>query len=259
MSAVIVNCISIIIGSIVGLLFSKKMSDESLNVIQTAAAAVTIVLGLQMAFQYQSIVYLTLSMIIGGLLGTWWNIDGRILQFGAFLQKLVQCKQVGKAAKTGTSSEVLEHDGATGGPEHDKNFAYAFLNASVLFCVGAMSILGSFKAAIEKDNTLIFTKSILDGFMAISFTVAMGIGTVFSCLAVLVYQGALVLLASFLQPYVSDAMIAELTGCGGVMIVMIGINLLGLRNIKTANYLPALLLEIVFVAAAPFVKTLLGM
>ena len=213
MIAVLVNCISIIAGSIVGLLFSKKMSGESSSVIQTAAGAVTVVLGLQMAFRYQSIVYLTLSMILGGLLGTWWNIDGRILQFGAFLQKLVSRtssvkhdathigesmqpdnaleRTVAHAGKADTSSEALEPVSADSSLARGKNFAYAFLNASVLFCVGAMSILGSFKAAIEKDYTLIFTKSILDGFMAISFTAAMGIGTVFSCITVLIYQGGL--------------------------------------------------------------------
>ena len=126
-------------------------------------------------------------------------------------------------------------------------YLHHILPASVLFCVGAMSIVGSFKAGVEKDYSIIFTKSILDGFMAISFAGAMGIGTAFSAIIVFLYQGALTLLSVVIQPYVSQVLIEELTAAGGAMIVMIGINLLNLKKIKTANFLPAFILEILFV------------
>ena len=93
--------------------------------------------------------------------------------------------------------------------------------------------------------------------MAISFTAAMGIGTVFSVLIILIYQGALTLLSSFLQPYVSDLLLSEISACGGAIIIMIGINLLGLKKIKTANFLPALVIEILFVLLVPLVKNLI--
>ena len=240
MIAVLVNCIAVIAGSFIGLLFSKKFTDELSDMIQTAAGVVTVVIGIQMAFKYDSIVYLTLSLIIGGMLGYLINIDGAILKLGSKLEKLTRRK----------SSEITQEDSR-------KNFSYAFLNASVLFCVGAMSIVGSFKAGVEKDYTIIFTKSILDGFMAISFTAAMGIGTVFSVLIILIYQGALTLLSSFLQPYVSDLLLSEISACGGAIIIMIGINLLGLKKIKTANFLPALVIEILFVLLVPLVKNLI--
>ena len=130
------------------------------------------------------------------------------------------------------------------------------MNASVLFCVGAMSIVGSFKAGVEHDYTIIFTKSILDGFMAISFAAAMGIGTMFSIIFILIYQGGLTLLSGVLQPYVSELLINELSAVGGAIIIMIGVNLLGLKKIKTANYLPALVIEILFVVLVPLVKGL---
>ena len=117
-----------------------------------------------------------------------------------------------------------------------------------------MSIVGSFKAGVEKDYSIIFTKSILDGFMAISFAASMGLGTAFSALVILVYQGALTLLSMWLQPYVSEEMIAELTGCGGCMIIMIGLNLIGLTKIKTANFLPALILTVIFVLVKSFLN-----
>lgn len=234
MLAVFVNCGAVILGSIIGLLFAKKFTEELSDMIQTACGVITLVLGLQMAFKYNSIVYLALSLILGAIVGYALNIDGAILKLGSKLEKLTR-----KGDDSGSS-----------------NFAYAFLNSSVLFCVGAMSIVGSFEAGVNHDYTTIFTKSILDGFMAISFTAAMGIGTVFSVIAIFLYQGALTLLSEFLQPYVSDLLIQELSACGGALIIMIAINLLGLKKIKTANFLPALVFEILFVTLVPLVLKL---
>lgn len=236
MLAVFVNCGTVILGSIIGLLFAKKFTEELSDMIQTACGVITLVLGMQMAFKYDNIVYLALSLILGAIVGYALDIDGAILRLGKKLEKLTK-------KDSGVSSP-------------NSNFAYAFLNSSVLFCVGAMSIVGSFEAGVNHNYTTIFTKSILDGFMAISFTAAMGIGTVFSIISIFVYQGALTLLSSFLQPYVSDLLIQELSACGGAIIIMIGINLLGLKKIKTANFLPALVFEILFVVCIPLIKNL---
>lgn len=241
MLAVFVNCSAVILGSIVGILFAKKFTDELSDMIQTACGVFTMMLGLQMAFKYSSIVFLALSLIIGAIIGYALDIDGAILKLGKKLEKLTSKKS---------------NDAAAG---QKNNFAYAFLNASVLFCVGAMAIVGSFEAGVNHDYTTIFTKSILDGFMAISFTAAMGIGTAFSALAILVYQGALTLLSEWLQPFVTDILIQEVSACGGAIIIMIGINLLGLKKIKTANFLPALVMEILFVILVPVVKGWLGL
>lgn len=238
MLAVFVNCISIILGSILGLLFSSKIKEELIENIQSAAGIVTIVLGLQMAFKYENIVFLSLSLIIGGVFGTIWDIDGKILAIGTFIQKIVK--------KTSIKKTIPQENSVTS-KNNETNFAYAFLNSSVLFCVGAMAIVGSFKAGIEKDYSIIFTKSILDGFMAISFAASMGFGTIFSALSVFLYQGLLTILAVIISPYVSDTMLNELTACGGAIIVMIGINLLNIKKIKTANFLPAIVFTIIFV------------
>ena len=237
MPAVFVNCITVIIGSIIGLAFAKKISGKMTTVIQDAAGIITVILGLQMAFQFKNVIYLSLSLFLGGILGTVIDLDNKIENLGdniekVFFKKKVQQNQDGAASKN--------------------SFGYAFLNASCLFCVGAMTVLGSFDAGIRNDYTVIFTKSILDGFMAITFAASMGIGTMFSALAILVYQGGLTILSTFLQPYVTDQMLAEITGCGGAMIVMIGINLLGFKKIKTANYLPSILLVVMFVLCEPY-------
>jgi uncharacterized membrane protein YqgA involved in biofilm formation len=253
MLAVFVNCGAVILGSIIGLLFSKKFTEELSGMIQTACGIISVVIGLQMAFKYDSIVFLALSLIIGAIIGYALDIDGAILRLGDWLEKMT----VGRAKKNApaTEQQTTELAEKQGASKH--NFAYAFLNSSVLFCVGAMSIVGSFKAGVEHDYTIIFTKSILDGFMAISFTAAMGIGTVFSIFMILIYQGGLTLLSGVLQPYVTDLIMTELSACGGAIIIMIGINLLGLKKIKTANYLPALVIELLFVIFVPMIKNAL--
>jgi uncharacterized membrane protein YqgA involved in biofilm formation len=221
MIATFVNCVAVIIGSLIGYFFHSRISDSMKSIVYTGAGLVSLVLGMRMAFATNRIVYLALALIAGGLVGQWLNIEGGILRFGTFLKKRF----------------------ATGDSERD--FAYGYLDASVLFCVGAMTLIGSFKAGAEGDYELLLTKSVLDGFMAIAFSAALGIGVAFSAITVLVYQGSLTLLARALQPYASELVLGELTGVGGVLVIMIGINLLGLAKLKTANYLPALVLILV--------------
>jgi uncharacterized membrane protein YqgA involved in biofilm formation len=236
MLATIVNCIAIVVGSILGIAFARKISEEVSDVICSAAGVVTLVIGFQMAFKGQNVIYLALALIMGGILGTWWDIDGKILWVGRQLER-----RFGAAGS---------NEGRPGG---SSRFAYAFLNASVLFCVGAMAIVGSFKAGTEGDYTILLTKSVLDGFMSIVFGAAMGIGTAFSALSILLYQGFLTLVSGFLKPFVTDQMVAELTGIGGAFVIMIGINLLSLRKLKTANYLPALVFTVAFVLLDPII------
>ncbi|MBQ1984573.1 MAG: DUF554 domain-containing protein [Spirochaetaceae bacterium] len=255
MIAVFVNCFAVILGSFLGIMFSRKMNSELNITICDAAGVVTFVIGLQMALNYNNIIYVILSLIIGGILGNLADIDGKILQFGKFLEKHLYHKKIAlqnsQIQLSETSSTELKTKKLS-----QKNFAYAFLNASVLFCVGAMAIIGSFKAGIQKDYTIIFTKSVLDGFMSIGFAASMGVGTAFSCIAIFLYQGSLTLLASFISPFVTDALLTELSATGGCMIMMIGLNLLEIKKIKTANYLPSMILVVIFVLLDPYIQNI---
>ena len=284
MLAVFVNCAAIVAGSVIGLLFAKKIPQKINDAIQIACGLVSFVIGVQMAFKYQNVVYLALALILGGVVGTALDIDGKILKVGRFLERVFLKKgtDAGASANDAASTDsgastdsrasndadILANQERAAGSDKaaefsagkpQKNFAYAFLNASVLFCVGAMAIVGSFKAGIEGDYSIIFLKSVLDGFIAIGFAAAMGVGTAFSALAIFVYQGALTLLAIFIHQYVSDSMLSEITGSGGALIVLIGINLMGLKKIKTANYLPAVIFSALFVLCEPFVRGLFGL
>ena len=261
MLAVFVNCAAVVAGSIIGLLFAKKIPQKITDSIQIACGLVSFVIGVQMAFKYQNVVYLALALILGGVVGTALDIDGKILKIGRFLERVFLKKEVEPAAENKPDAPAPDaakpEQFSAGKPQ--KNFAYAFLNASVLFCVGAMSIVGSFKAGIEGEYSIIFLKSVLDGFMAIGFAAAMGVGTAFSALAIFAYQGSLTMLSVFIQRYVSEALLAEITGSGGALIVLIGINLMGIKKIKTANYLPAVLFSALFTICEPLVRALFGL
>jgi uncharacterized membrane protein YqgA involved in biofilm formation len=224
MIATVVNALAVLIGSLIGFLLHARIKESFKTVVSIGAGIMTIILGVRMSLDSSKIVFLALSLIIGGILGEWWRIEDGILWLGEILKRTFAKKESGK------------------------DFAYAFLTASVLFCVGAMALVGSFKAGTEGNYELIFTKSVMDGFMAIVLTAAMGIGVAFSAATVLVYQGALTLLAVWIKPLVTDVLLKELTGVGGALVLMIGINLLGLAKLKTANFIPALLLIVLFVA-----------
>lgn len=239
MFATIVNCIAVILGSLVGLLGAKRIAERYREIVFVGSGVTTLVIGMAMALKSANAVYLALSLIVGGLIGTRLDIDGAILRFGVFLERLTVKPGVAAAQKADEE----------GGPQWD--FGRGFLNASVLFCVGAMALVGSFKAGTEGDYSLILTKSVLDGAMAVFFSAALGPGVAFSALPILLYQGALTLAAGFLKPYVSAQMLAELTGVGGALVLMICLNLLSLKKIKTADFLPSLVVMVLLVLADP--------
>lgn len=233
MLATLINCGAVVVGCLVGLLFHRKVTEGASEVIYTAAGLVTLVIGMKMAVGTGHILYLAMALILGGLLGHLLGIEGGIHRFGGFLER---------------------HFGGKGKKGDD--FALGFLNSSVLFCVGAMALVGSFEAGTSGKFDLILTKSVLDGFMAILMTSAMGAGVGFSALSILIYQGALTLLSGLIKDAVSPLMLAELSAAGGVLVLMVGLNLLALKKIKTANYLPTLVFTVAFVLLAPFLDSL---
>jgi uncharacterized protein len=242
MIATIINCITVVFGSLIGLFLHRKISLEIKDVVFTSAGVLTLVIGMQMAFESQMILYVIISLFLGGILGSIWKIEDHILNMGSFLER-----HFTPAGRRGGRSQPINAQ-----EDSDKSFAHGFLNASVLFCVGAMTIVGAIKAGAEGDYDLILMKSVLDGFMAVMFTAAMGIGVMFSVITILLYQGGLTLLAVWVGPMIGESGLTELSGLGGILVLMIGINLLGLKKIKTANFLPALLIILIFTTLEPW-------
>jgi hypothetical protein len=232
MLATVINALAIVAGSFIGILLKKGLSKRYETAIFTAAGVTTVVIGIQMALKTNHVLAFALALIAGGLVGTKLKIEDAVLRLG----------------------ERLKSRLARG--ERRGDFALGFLNATVLYCSGAMAIIGSFKAGTEGDYGILFTKSILDGTLSILFASAMGIGVAFSAISVLAYQSLLTLLSIWLKPFVTPLMLGELTGIGGAFVLMIGLNLLDIKKLKTGDFLPALVFTLLLVLAMPYVTFL---
>ena len=232
MFGTIINALAVILGSLLGLILRKGIKERYQQIIFAASGVTSLVIGIQMALKTTHLLALALALIIGGLLGTWINVEGAIMDFGEKLKHRFDKKSEGST------------------------FALGFLNASVLYCSGAMAIVGSFKAGTEGDYSILLTKSVLDGFMSIIFAGAMGPGVAFSAISILVYQGLLTLVSVWVKPFVTEVMLAELTGIGGALVIMIGLGLLDIKKFKTGDFLPALVVTILLVLAFPYLSFL---
>ncbi len=227
MIATIINCITVFIGSLIGIFVKNHISKEFKHIVESAAGLVTLLIGISMGLETGSYVVLLFSIIIGGLIGYTLKIHEGIYNFGNSIEKMTFNKGEGDT------------------------FAKGFLNASVLFCSGAMSILGPIQAGTLQDYQLLLVKSFLDGSMAIVFAATYGIGVMFSIIVILVYQGFFTVLGFLISPMLGDSGINELSAVGGVMILMIAFNLLDIKKFKTANYLPSLILAPIFIKYIP--------
>ncbi len=222
MIATIVNTLTVIVGGLLGLVLKGRIAERYRDSVTVGVGLITLVLGMSMALSGGSILLILPALVLGGLAGTALRIEDGILKSGDVLRKLV-------------SSD-----------EEDGLFARGFLDATILFCVGPMTIVGSIEAGLQGKYDIIFTKSVMDGFMAIVLAASSGAGVVASALSVLVIQGGLTLGSGALAPLVTDSILAEIGALGGYLILMIALNLLNLKRVKTANFLPSLVLVVLF-------------
>lgn len=220
MLGVLVNVATVIIGSTVGLVFKRGISKKYTDAVMVGIGLCTVLIGVQGMLKGENVLVAIISMVIGAIIGTALDIDGKLNGAGEFLSKKL---------KKGDSDKV--------------SIAEGFVTASLLFCVGAMTIIGSLESGLKGDHTTIFTKSILDLFSSCMLSASLGIGVIFASVFVFVFQGGIVLLAGFLEPFLSDSAIAEITCVGSLMILALGLNLTGLSKFKVASYFPALVLS----------------
>ena len=223
MIAVFVNCLTVIVGGTLGVLVGKKVSDSFKEIVFSCSGMITSVMGIQMALQSTNFLVLLFAMLCGGVLGYAVDVEGKVFRFGEKLEKKM------KNSKSGNG-----------------NFALGFLNASVLFCSGAMAVVGSIQAGTSGDFNTIFIKSVLDGFMAIVLASIYGIGVAFSCVFIFVYQGFFTLAGSWIEPVLGEVGITELSAAGGILIIMISAGLLDIKKFKAGNFTPALIFAPIF-------------
>ncbi|MCL2121117.1 MAG: DUF554 domain-containing protein [Clostridiales bacterium] len=218
----IINVAAILLGCLAGRVLGGKLKESYRDAAVKAGGLCLVVLGLQMALGGQEFILILLSVVLGSVIGESLHIDSAMESFG---------KRVEDRLSAG-------NDG----------FSKAFIYSTLLFCIGPMSILGSIAGGLRGEHGILITKAVLDGIFAAILTVTMGIGVLGSAVTTGVYQGAIVLSARWAEQFLTEAMITEMTATGGILILAIAMNMLNLKEFKTANMLPALLLICLFVA-----------
>jgi uncharacterized membrane protein YqgA involved in biofilm formation len=236
----LINVAAILLGGALGLMFGARFPDRVRQTVLAGMGLFTAVLGIQMTFDTQQPLIIAGSLLIGSLLGEWWQIEDRLRNLGSWLEDHL------------TRHPVKEIDGAENPlNNHGSRFVRGFLTASLVFAIGPIAILGAIQDGLSGDYNLLAIKSILDAFGALAFASSLGIGVLFSSLVILVYQGGISLAASQVQALLSTAMTAEMTATGGVLLLGLAIsNLLEIKPIRVGNFLPAL-------AVAPLIVAIL--
>lgn len=218
MPGVIANFAAVVVGSLIGLLFHKNIPDKIADAIMVGIGLCTICIGITGMVEVEHILVVIVSIVMGTSIGTFFDLDQKIGQIGEWLQS--------RSRRNPEKVSISE----------------GFVTASLLFCVGSMTVLGSIHAGIEGNYQLLYTKSVLDFISALMLTVSLGFGVIFSAGFVLLFQGGLVLIAGLIAPVVTTSMLNDLNCTGSILILALGLNLIRVTRIKVANYLPALLL-----------------
>ena len=236
MFGTIVNVVLVLLGSAIGLVIKGGIKERYRLIVMDALALSVLfggassALGGMMSEGANPMLFIV-CLAVGSLVGEWIGIEAILERIGNGLQN-----RLGKG---------------------DSNIAQGFVTASLTFCVGSMAILGSFESGIQGVHTTLITKGLLDFVASVVFASTLGAGVAFSAVSVLIYQGALTMFASFLQPFLTADMIREISIVGGIMIFGLGLNMLGVKKIKTANMLPALVIPVIFYL--PFVQNIVSM
>ena len=220
MIGTIINTATVILGSAIGLAFKKRVPEKAINVVFQGIGLFTICIGISMFLKSQQLLVVVLSILIGGITGGLLQLDKKIENFSEKLKKKVS---------------II-----------DKRFTEAVVTSFLLFCTGAMTILGAIDEGLGNGSELLITKSIIDGFASIALASALGIGVLFSSVPLFLFQAAITLTALFFGNFFDAAIINEMTATGGVLLCGLGLNLLNVTKIKTVDLLPAIIYAVLF-------------
>lgn len=232
MLGVIINVITVIIGSCVGLLFKKGIPERVTQAVMIGLGACTLYIGISGSLCGENVLILIASIVSGVIIGTLLDIDGAINKLASTVEN--------KMKKDGTNISIAE----------------GLVSATLLFCVGSMTVTGSIQAGLSGDHTILITKATLDLVSSMMLASSLGIGVLLSSVSVLFIQGGLVLLAGWIAPLLSAGAINEMTCAGSLLIVMIGTNLMGITKIKVADFLPAIVLAPIIYNLVPLFEGL---
>lgn len=229
----LVNCAAVIIGSVIGLLIKGGLTKRFEQTIFSAVGLAVMFIGLGGALSglmtisggalgTRYTMLMVLSLVIGAVLGELLDIETRLDRIGTKIKSKIPQKLAGST------------------------FVEGFVTASMLFCVGAMAIVGALEDGLVGDHSILFAKSVLDGISSILFAASLGFGVAVSALPLLVYQGGITLLAQFVKPYLTEELIGQMSCIGSILIFAIGINMIFGKKIKVGNLLPAIIIPVIF-------------
>jgi len=221
MIGTLVNAASIVAGSIAGTLFKIGIPDRVKTTVMHAISLSVLIIGFDSALKYKNLLLVIISLAIGGILGELLDIEKKLNEFGNFLERRLA---------RGSESRISE----------------GFVTASLIYCVGAMAIVGALKDGLQGDHSILFAKSMLDGISSIIFASTLGIGVMISSISVLVYQGLITICASLLKSLLTTHVVADMSAIGGILIIGISLNMLNLTKIKIGNLLPSIFVPIVY-------------
>ena len=231
MIGTLLNIATVLIGGALGLIFGARIPEQLKATVISGMGLFVMAMGLQMFLKTENPLIVLGSLLIGTLLGEWWKIEDGLQNLGKFLEQRFSRE----------------------GDDDSNKFVRGFLTASLLFCVGPLTILGSIQDGLTGDYNLLAVKSVLDGFASLAFASTLGVGVMFSTIIILVYQGGISLLAGQLNSIVTPSMLNELTATGGVILLGLAISsLLEVKNIRVGNMLPGL-------AVAPLIVWVLSL
>jgi hypothetical protein len=219
MKGTMVNTIAIIIGGGLGVGLGHRLSESLKETVMQGLSLAVLLIGGQMALESNNPPIVIFSLLIGGVIGELLGIEDKLNSFGNWIESKVNSK--------------------------NGDVARAFVRTTLIYCVGAMAIMGAIQDGLTGDPSTLYAKSMLDGFSAIAFSSTMGIGVVFSAIPVLLYQGLITILASSVQTILTPEIIAEMTATGGLLIIGISINILEIAEIKVGNLLPSIFVAII--------------
>lgn len=219
MLGTIVNTLAVVAGGAIGLLLKKGIPQKVTDAVMQGLALCVIFMGVSGALEGSKTLAMIVSMALGAVVGTLLDLDGRLNKLG----------------------DTIESKMAPGG---QGKIATGFVTASLLFCVGALSIVGSLQSGLTGDHSMLYTKSMLDFISSIVLCASLGVGVILSAVTLFLYQGVITVLAQALAPVLTDGVIAEMTCVGSLLIIGMGLNMLGVTKIKIMNYVPAIFIVI---------------
>lgn len=220
-----VNALTIIAGGVLGLFLKHRFKKNIQETVMASVGIMVTLIGISGALKSDDTILMIICLVLGTIIGELLNLDKLLIRFGNWVDATFSSKN--KGIKKGNISE-------------------GFVNCTLLFCVGAMAIVGSLQAGIENNYDILLAKSVLDGVSSIVFAATLGIGVLLSAVSVFIYQGSITLLAQYVGQFLTDAVVLQMSAVGSLLIIAIGLNMLGIVKIRIANMLPAIFLPILY-------------